>query len=70
MRLKNDEEAINYFKKAAKNFMNVNAMINNAILLSKKGNLQDAIDIFQNKLIKFQPYNAKVLLNYNTLLMQ
>ena len=69
MRLKNDEEAINYFKKAAKNFMNVNAMINNAILLSKKGNLQDAIDIFQNKLIKFQPYNAKVLLNYNTLLM-
>lgn len=69
MRIGNDEEAIKYFKLAIKKDMNINAIINISILQCKDGKLKDAIETIED-LIQYQPFNTKVLLNYNTLLMQ
>ena len=49
--------------------MNIDAIINTAIILSQKGQLEEAIQ-YMSDLLKFQPFNVKVLLNFNTLLMQ
>ena len=49
--------------------MNIDAIINTAIILSQKGRLMEAIQ-YMTDLLKYQPFNVKVLLNFNTLLMQ